>query len=61
MAREYDDPHAPYKLYEGDKLIDTYATRAEARRRQQYLESQQATGPEPQRFVIKDKLGRIVL
>jgi hypothetical protein len=25
-----DNPHAPYKLYDGDKLIGTYKTRAEA-------------------------------
>jgi hypothetical protein len=37
-----DDPHAPYKVYEGDELKGTYATRAEARRRQQQLESQAA-------------------
>jgi hypothetical protein len=57
MAAEYDDPHAPYELYQGEKLIGTFVTRAEARRRHQQLESQQATGP----LVIKDNLGRIVL
>jgi hypothetical protein len=37
-----EDPRAPYKVYEGDELRGTYATRAEARRRQQQLESEQA-------------------
>jgi hypothetical protein len=56
-----DDPHAPYTVYKGDELKGTYATRAEARRAQQRLESQ-AAGSEPQRhFIIKDKLGRIVI
>jgi hypothetical protein len=61
MAQD-DDRRAPYKVYEGDELKGTYATRAEARRRQQQLESQQATGSGPQRcFIIKDSLGRIVI
>ena len=54
------DPHAPYKVYEGDRLLGTYATRAEARRKQQQLESQ-ADSSETQRLIIKDKLGRVVL
>jgi hypothetical protein len=54
-----DDPHAPYKLYDGDKLIGTYRTRAEARRKQQQLESQ--AGSEQRFFTIKDREGRIVL
>jgi hypothetical protein len=58
MAND-DDPNAPYKLYDGDKLIGTYRTRAEARRRQQRLESE--AGSEQRRFTIKDKLKRIVL
>ena len=37
---ENDDPNAPYKLYNGDVLIGTYGTRAEARRAQQKLESE---------------------
>jgi hypothetical protein len=54
-----DDPHGPYKLYEGDVLIDIYRTRAEARRAKQQLEIQAAA---TQRlFTIKDKLGRVVL
>ena len=62
MAKDEDDPRAPYKVYEGDELKGTYATRAEARRRQQQLESQQTVGSEPQRnFIIKDVLGRIVI
>ena len=57
-----DDPHAPYTVYEGDELKGTYATRAEARRAQQRLESPQTAGSEPQRhFIIKDILGRIVM
>ena len=31
MASDDDDPRAPYKVYEGDELKGTYATRAEAR------------------------------
>ena len=54
-----DDPHAPYKLYEGDVLIGTYRTRAEARRKQQQLESQ--AGSTQRLFTIKDKLDRVVL
>ena len=62
MARDEDDPRAPYKVYEGDELKGTYATRAEARRRQQQLESQQAAGSEPQRhLIIKDSLDRVVI
>jgi hypothetical protein len=62
MAKDEDDPRAPYKVYEGDELKGTYATRAEARRRQQQLESQQTVGSEPQRnFIIKDVRGRIVI
>src|SRR3979409_1242232 len=53
MASE-DHPRAPYKVYEGDELKGTYATRAEARRAQQRLESQ-AAGLAPQRnFIIRD-------
>ena len=36
MAKD-DDPPCPYKVYEGDELKGTYATRAEARRAQQRL------------------------
>ena len=61
MAQD-DDPHAPYTVYEGDELKGTYATRAEARRAQQRLESQQTAGSQPQRhFIIKDILGCIVM
>ena len=51
MAQD-DGPRAPYEVYEGDQLKGTYATRAEARRRQQQLESQQTVGSEPQRNFI---------
>jgi hypothetical protein len=37
MASDDDDPRAPYKVYEGNELKGTYATRAEARRAQQRL------------------------
>jgi hypothetical protein len=60
MAND-DDPNAPYKVYEGDELKGTYATRAEARRAQQRLENQ-AAGSMPQRsFIIKDNLERVVI
>ena len=53
-----EDPRAPYKVYEGDELRGTYETRAEARRRQQQLESEQANRPEPHRHVrIEDNSG----
>jgi hypothetical protein len=56
MASDDDDPRAPYKVYEGDELKGTYATRAEARRAQQRLAE-----AEPQRsFIIKDILGYVV-
>jgi hypothetical protein len=58
MAKD-DDPNAPCKLYDGDKLIRSYRTRAEARRAQQKLESE--AGSEQRHFTIKDRLGRIVL
>jgi len=57
-----DDPRAPYKVYEGDELKGIYATRAEARRRQQQLEGQQAAGSGPVRhLIIKDNLDRVVI
>jgi hypothetical protein len=56
MARDDDDPRAPYKVYEGEELKGTYATRAEARRAQQRLAES-----EPERnFVIRDLLGDVV-
>ena len=58
MAND-DDPNAPYKLYDGDKRIGIYRTRAEARRAQQKLESE--AGFERRLFTIKDNLDRIVL
>ena len=48
MPKHDVDPRAPYKVYEGDELKGTYATRAEARRRQQQLESQQTVGVVPE-------------
>ena len=57
MARDDDDPRAPYKVYEGNEVKGTYPTRAEARRAQQRLAE-----AEPQRnFVIMDVFGHIVL
>jgi hypothetical protein len=56
MARDDDDPRAPYKVYEGDEVKGVYPTRAEARRAQQQLAE-----AEPQRnFVIMDVLGHVV-
>ena len=56
MARDDDDPRAPYKVCEGDEVKGTYPTRAEARRAQQRLAE-----AEPQRnFVILDSLGHVV-
>ena len=51
-----DNPNAPYN---GDKLIGTFRTRAEARRKQQQLEGE--AGSEQRLFTIKDKLDRVVL
>ena len=45
MARDRNssaDPRAPYKVFRGDQEKGTYDTRAEARRRQQQLESEQS-------------------
>jgi hypothetical protein len=56
-----DDPRAPYKVYEGDELRGTYETRAEARRRQQHLESEQSKGSEKPRLRIEDNSGQIVV
>lgn len=56
MAND-DDPRAPYKVYDGDELKGTYATRAEARHAQQRLESQT-----PERnFIIRDVPGHVVV
>ena len=57
MMDENEDPRAPYKVYEGDELKGTYATRAEARRRQQQLESQHSN----RHFIIKDRNGDIAV
>jgi hypothetical protein len=54
---QHNDPRAPYKVYEGDELKGTYATRAEARRRQQQLESQHSN----RHFIIKDRNGDIAV
>jgi hypothetical protein len=57
MMDENEDPRAPYKVYEGDELKGTYATRAEARRRQQQLESEHPN----RHFRIKDRDGKVVM
>jgi hypothetical protein len=56
MARDGDDPRAPYKVCEGDKVKGTYSTRAEARRAQQQLAE---SAPESN-FIIRDVLGDVV-
>jgi hypothetical protein len=57
MARDEDDPRAPYKVHEGHECKGMYPTRAEARRAQQRLAE-----AEPERnFVIQDVLGHVVL
>jgi hypothetical protein len=57
MMDENEDPRAPYKVYEGDELKGTYATRAEARRRQQRLESEHPN----RHFSIKDVDGEVAM
>ena len=57
MMDENEDPRAPYKVYEGDELKGTYATRAEARWRQQQLESEHSN----RHFIIKDRNGDIAV
>jgi hypothetical protein len=52
-----DDPCAPYKVYEGEELKGTYATRAEARRAQQRL----AEAELQRNFIIRDVLERVVI
>ena len=52
-----EDPRAPYKVYEDDKPRGTYKTRAEARRRQQQLESEHSN----RHFIIKDRNGDIAV
>jgi hypothetical protein len=60
MATDQDDPRAPYQVYEADELRGAYATRAEARRRQQQLESAQANHPDPAlNCSIKDRNGHL--
>jgi hypothetical protein len=57
MIDENEDPRAPYKVYEGSELKGTYATRAEARRRQQQLESEHPN----RHFSIKDRDGKVAM
>ncbi len=44
-------PRAPYKVIQGKEDRGTYITRAEARRRQQQLESEQFGGRESTRVL----------
>jgi hypothetical protein len=61
MPIDQDDPRAPYQVYEGDELRGTYLTRAEARRKQQQQESEQANRNDPPRHCsIKDRNGHPV-
>jgi hypothetical protein len=57
MINDDDDPRAPYKVYEGEELKGTYATRAEARRAQQRL----AESELEHHFIIRDVLNRVVI
>ena len=57
MARDDDDPRAPYKVYDGGERKGTYPTRAEARRAQQRL----AEAEPGRNFVILDVLSHVVL
>jgi hypothetical protein len=57
MVNDDDDPRAPYKVYEGEELKGTYATRAEARRAQQRL----AESELEHHFIIRDVLNRVVI
>jgi hypothetical protein len=57
MMDENEDPRAPYKVYEGNELKGTYATRAEARRRQPQLESQHSN----RHSIIKDRDGNVAV
>jgi hypothetical protein len=57
MADENEDPRAPYKVYEGDELKGKYATRAEARRRQQQLQSEHPS----RHFSMKDRDGKVAM
>ena len=52
------DPRAPYKVYEGEECKGIYATRAEARREQQRFAEAETSHFS---FVIKDRLGKVVL
>jgi hypothetical protein len=57
MVNDDDDPRAPCKVYEGEELRGTYATRAEARRAQQRL----AESKPDRHFIIRDLLDRVVI
>jgi hypothetical protein len=62
MARDVfssDDPRAPYTVFQGEEERGTYRTRAEARRRQQELESDQVGGTG--RSCIRDIDSKVVI
>jgi hypothetical protein len=62
MARDRfssEDPRAPYTVFQGEEERGTYNTRAEARRRQQQLESEQPDGTG--RIWIQDIDGNVVI
>ena len=62
MARDRfssEDPRAPYTVFRGEQEMGTYSTRAEARRRQQQLESEQAC--DAGRICIRDIDDKVVI
>ena len=52
-------PRAPYKVIQGKEDRGTYITRAEARRRQQQLESEQFGGASQPECWIQDRDGDV--
>ena len=62
MARDRfssEDPRAPYKVIQGKEDRGTYNTRAEARRWQQQLESEQFGGASQPECWIQDRDGDV--
>jgi hypothetical protein len=62
-ASKFSDAQKAFNRHDlhGDELKGTYATRAEARRAQQRLESQAAGSEPPLNFIIRDNLERVVM
>ena len=54
-----DDPRAPYTVFRDEQEMGIYTTRAEARRRQQQLESEQPDGTG--RICIRDIDDKVVI